>query len=92
MRLSRILSFARKRQWFVYGVFWPGDEPLYVGMTWRPESRIKAHKGKAGTFEVLDSFPTKRMATEAELEYIRYLQPRMNTIGMPVIAPHHGNN
>lgn len=96
VRLGRILA-ASKPIWWVYALSGPDRVPVYVGMSKRPESRSRWHRGVKAhhnqplaawvkgrtrdTFELLDSFPTKRMAMDAELEYIRYLQPRFNTIG-----------
>lgn len=53
---------------------------------WQPEltAWMQAHLG-AHQFEVLDTFPTKRMMLDAEAEYIAHLRPILNPGRWPIV-------
>lgn len=94
MRLNAVLAYAaRSPRWFVYAISDSDDKPVYVGRTAHPERRYAQHLERvphwqiplrqwlainAHRFELLDSYPTRRMMLDAEHEYIAYLRPVFN--------------
>lgn len=95
-RLSAAIDYAAKfRKWRVYAICDHDGAAVYVGSSTGPLRRYVAHK--AGwkvdlsdwlsivphTFEVLDSYATRRMMIEADREYIGYLRPRFNVAWNP---------
>ena len=88
MRLANVLAYAASIPRFhVYAVCDHGGVPVYIGSSERPETRAHAHQ--AGNWEILDSYPTKRMMLDAEREYIEYLRPVLNHryVDVPAVWP-----
>lgn len=93
-RLDAALEYAKAQpRFFVYAISMPDGSPVYVGSTKHPERRHLQHCDTSSpwqrelrtwiaanqhVFEVLDTFPSKRMMLSAETEYIRELRPRFN--------------
>lgn len=95
-RLDAVLRFARAQpRWFVYAISDLEGRPVYVGSTAHPERRCRQHlegkptwqlplrawvRANEHRFEILDTFPTRRMMLDAEEQYILYLRPQFNSI------------
>ena len=93
-RLDTVLQYCQDNtRWYVYLICDQASRPVYVGSTAYPEKRYAAHldyrqnlQGRLRewlaihphSFEVLDSYPTRRMMLDAEHEYIAYLDPMLN--------------
>lgn len=94
-RLDAVLAWSvMQPRFFVYAISDPSGKPVYVGRTENPERRYSAHKSDKSwqqplrrwvasnehVFEILDTYPTKRMMIDAEQQYIAYLTPEFNAL------------
>ena len=93
-RLDAAIEWAKAQpKWFVYAICDEHGNATYIGATDHPERRYQQHiapsaryqlplrqwvQSSKHTFEVLDTYATKRMMLDAEREYIAYLTPRFN--------------